>query len=182
MPMPPFPPPFVTALGWPQRWLLLGVAGAVMWLRILPLDQIKTCEPEGIIALEFAWSAPRAAAILDAWRGIESAARIQTWWDMLFLLCYPTALALACAMLADLRADPVATIGAFVAWAVLAAIPLDAIENLAMLRMLAQGASQSLARLASLCAGIKFTLLLAAVGKLILGGGATLFRYLALRT
>lgn len=121
----------------------------------------------------------RVAAGLDAWRGIESAARIQTWWDMLFLLRYPTALALACAMLADLRADPVATIGAFVAWAVLAAIPLDAIENLAML---AQGASQSLARLASLCAGIKFTLLLAAVGKLILGGGATLFHYLALRT
>ena len=82
-------------------------------------------------------------------------------------------------MLSEAEQNPVAMIGAFVAWAVLAATPLDATENLAMLTMLSQGASEFLAKLATWCAGLKFTLLLAAVGYLLVAGTATLVRRFA---
>lgn len=176
-------PPFTLLLTWPQRWLLLGVllalAALVMFGRLGPLDEIlKTREPGGILALEFAWSGERAARILTAWEGLEAVVRLQTRWDYLFLLCYPLALSLACAMLVDAPGNPVPMIGAFVAWAVLAAIPLDAVENLSMLRMVDRGAGDALAKLATWCAGLKFTLLLAAVGYLLTVGTATLVQRL----
>jgi hypothetical protein len=174
-------PPFTTLLSGPQRWLLLaallGVAAIVMVGRLGPLDQLlRTRVAAGIFALEFAWSGERAREVLAAWQGLEEVVRRQTWWDYLFLLCYPPALSLACAMLTDTQANPVPMIGAFVAWAVLAAVPLDAIENLAMLLMVDYGASEILAKLATWCAGLKFTLLLAAVGYLLVAGAATLVR------
>jgi hypothetical protein len=176
--------PFAALLGWPQRWLLLAtlitVAALVMFGRLGPLDQLlKARVPDGIFALEFAWSGERAAEILAAWRGLEAVVRLQTWWDYVFLLCYPLSLSLACAMLADVPANPVPMIGAFVAWMVLAAAPLDATENLAMLLMLEHGAGEALAKLATWCAGLKFTLLLAAVGYLLVAGAATLVRRVA---
>lgn len=172
-------PPFIAFLSWPQRWLLLavllGVAALVMFGRLGPLDQLlKAREPGGIFALEFAWSGRRATEILVAWQGLEEVVRLQTWWDYLFLLCYPLGIALACAMLADAPHNPVPLIGAFVAWAVLVAAPLDAIENLGMLLMVEYGASETLAKLTTWCAGLKFTLLLAAVGYLLTAGTATL--------
>ena len=57
-------------------------------------------------------------------------------------------------------------------------IPLDAVENLAMLRMVDHGASDALAKLATWCAGLKFTVLLAAVGYLLTVGTATLIQRL----
>jgi hypothetical protein len=172
-------PPFAALLGLPHRWLLLAaltaVAAIVMLGRLGPLDALlKVREPAGILALEFAWSGERAAQILTAWEGLEAVVRLQTRWDFLFLLCYPLALSLGCAMLAVAPSNPVPMIGVFVAWVVLAAIPLDAIENLSMLRMLDHGASDALARLATWCAGLKFTVLLAVVGYLLTAGGATL--------
>lgn len=172
-------PPFIVFLSWPQRWLLLAVllalAALVMFGRLAPLDLLlKAREPGGILALEFAWSGRRATEILIAWQGLESVLRLQTWWDYLFLLCYPLGLSLACAMLVDAQHNPVPLIGAFVAWAVLAAAPLDAVENLAMLLMVDYGASETLAKLTTWCAGLKFTLLLAAVGYLLTAGTATL--------
>jgi len=172
-------PPFVAQLNWPQRWLLLAVllavAAFVMFGRLAPLDQLlKAREPGGIFALEFAWSGERASEILAAWQGLEAVVRQQTWWDYLFLLCYPLSLSLACAMVTDAQTNPVAMIGAFVAWAVLAAAPLDAVENLAMLLMVDYGAGEALAKLATWCAGLKFILLLAGVGYLLVAGTATL--------
>lgn len=174
-------PPFTAWLGWPQRWLLLavllGVAALVMFGRLGPLDQLlKARVPEGIFALEFAWSGDRAREILAAWQGLEDVVRLQTGWDYLFLLCYPLSISLACAMLADFPANPVPMIGAFVAWAVLMAAPLDAVENLAMLLMVKHGAGATLAKLATWCAGLKFTLLLAGVGYLLVAGAATVVR------
>lgn len=174
-------PPFFAWFSGPQRWGLLvaltAVAALVMAARLAPLDHILQARvPQGILALEFAWSEARARELLAAWQGLEAVIRLQTWWDYLFLLCYPLALSLACAMLSGAPGNPVPMVGAFVAWAVLAAVPLDAIENLAMLRMMDQGASETLAKLATWCAGLKFTVLLAAVGYLLTVGVASLWQ------
>lgn len=175
--------PFAFLESWPLRWLLLaallGAAALIMFSRLGPLDQLLRAKvPDGIFALEFAWSGERARTILAAWQGLEAVVRVQTHWDYAFLLCYPAGLSLACAMLTDAPANPVAMIGAFVAWATLTAAPLDAVENWAMLQMVASGASQPLARLATWCAGLKFTMLLAAVGYLLTAGAATAVRRL----
>lgn len=173
--------PFAFLASWPLRWLvlaaLLAVAVLVMFGRLGPLDELlKTKVPDGIFALEFAWSGEQAGEILAAWQGLEAVVRVQTYWDYLFLICYPLGLSLACAMLADAPANPVPMIGMFVAWATLAAAPLDATENLAMLQMVASGASEVGAKLATWCAGLKFTVLLAAVGYLLTVGAATAIR------
>lgn len=173
--------PFAFVANWPLRWLalviLLTVAAAVMFARLGPLDELlQEKVPAGIFGLEFAWSGERAREILEAWAGLEAVVRVQTYWDYAFLLCYPVALSLACAMLADAPANPVPLIGIFVAWATLAAVPLDALENLAMLQMVAHGASEALAKLATWCAGLKFTVLLAAVGYLLTSGVVTAIR------
>lgn len=177
-------PPFAFLQGWPMRGLvfitLAVIAGLVMVYRLGPLDDVlRTRVSGGILALEFAWTGEGADAVLSAWKGLESVAVLQTRWDFLFLLCYPAALSVACVMLSDAPANPVPMIGVFVAWVVLAAIPLDALENLAMLRMFESGASEGLAKLATGCAGLKFTVLLAAFGYLILAGAATLWQRLS---
>lgn len=171
-------PPFAFLQGWPLRGLVFAIlatiAGLVMLFRLGPLDDVlRTRVPGGILAFEFAWTGEAAEAILSAWRGLEPVAILQTRWDFLFLLTYPVALSVACVMLSDAPANPVAMIGVFVAWAVLAAVPLDAMENLAMLWMLEHGAREGLAKLATGCAGVKFTVLLAAVGYLLLAGAVT---------
>ena len=63
-----------------------------------------------------------------------------------------------------------AALGFFLSWAMLAAGPLDAVENWALLRMLKLGASEPLAQLAGWCAGGKFLLAYAGLGYIVLQG------------
>lgn len=87
---------------------------------------------------------------------------------------FPLLLSLACAMLAESPSNSMAAVGIFISWAVLSAGPLDALENVALLRMLDQGASQLLARLAGWCAGAKFALVFSGLGYVMLQGLAVL--------
>ncbi len=130
--------------------------------------------PEGILSYEFAWTKPEADSILISWGRIKDTARQQLLWDFGFLVFYPLALALACAMLSGSSFNKMAAVGVFISWAVLLAGPLDAIENLALLRMLATSGSDFLARLAGFCAGVKFALVYSSLGYLVLQGLATL--------
>ena len=103
--------PFAFLESWPLRWLLLaallGAAALIMFSRLGPLDQLLRAKvPDGIFALEFAWSGERVRTILAAWQGLEAVVRVQTHWDYAFLLCYPAGLSLACAMLTDAPGQP----------------------------------------------------------------------------
>jgi hypothetical protein len=131
--------------------------------------------PGGIVAYELAWSAERAGEILEAWRPVREVARRQLVLDFGFLVLYPLALSLACALLS--QASPgggVAAAGAFLSRAVLLAGPLDAVENLALLRMLGAGPGDAPARLAAVCAGVKFLLVFCAFAYLLVRGAALL--------
>lgn len=126
---------------------------------------------QGGFSYQFAWTSGRAAEILGSWQGeTRRVARRSLLVDFGFLLVYPLLLALACAMLADSPLNRMAAVGVFLAWLVLLAAPLDAVENLALLRMLDAGPSAPLARLAGWAAGLKWSLAFAAVGYLILQG------------
>jgi hypothetical protein len=73
-------------------------------------------------------------------------------------LFYPIGLALACWVLASGRAGWFAQAGVCIGFSVLACAPLDATENMALLRMLDKGADDATARMAAICATIKFFL------------------------
>lgn len=154
--------PFAALRGAQRRALLLvllACAAALLLLRLGPLDEVlKTREPGGIFALQLAWTGARAQQILAAWRGLEDAVRLQTRWDFAFLLVYPALLSLACAMAAEARAGRWREAGLLVSWTSLAAAPLDGIENLLILGMLADGASSGEVLLLGLLATLKFSL------------------------
>lgn len=138
--------------------------------------------PLGIVSFELAGSAAAAAAILESWppRAREEAL-FSLGLDYLYLVLYPLFLSLACARLAQGRRGGAARAGGWLAWAVLAAAPLDAVENGALVALLWQGPGEGAARLAWLCAAPKFALValalayaLGMLGALLLrrGGGA----------
>jgi hypothetical protein len=132
--------------------------------------------PSGIGSFEFAWSQGRAEQILDSWANLVGTARCQLLIDFGFLILYPLAISLGCGMLAESPHNSFGAPGLFVSWAVLAAGPLDAAENFALLHMLGSGASEAAARVAGWCAGLKFVLVYAGLGYFVLQGLAVLLR------
>lgn len=154
---------------WPVLAALLVVTlvfAVVLRRQGRPLDQAGA----SIVDYELAWSRAGAQAVLDGWQALVSTARKQILIDFGFLLVYPPLLALACAMLSESPRNELAAVGLFLSWAVLAAAPLDAVENLALLSMLDRGAADAPARLAGWCAGLKFTLVFAGLGYAVLQG------------
>ena len=125
--------------------------------------------PAGIVGFELAFSRERAASMLHAWtvNGALASARESLRLDFAFLLAYPVSLGLGCRILARRNAGWFDRVGQQFSYAVFACIPLDATENLALLRMLDAGASSGMARIAGIAATIKFALVLGAVVFLI---------------
>lgn len=162
----------------PYRWALLAILVIATTILAIKLtnqgEPLRKAVPEGILAYEFAWSAQKAESILVSWAALKETVRQQLIWDFGFLVAYPLLFSLACAMLADSPSNKMAMVGVFISWAVLAAMPLDAIENLALLRMLDTGADKLLAQLAGICAGLKFTVVYSALGYIVLQGLGTL--------
>lgn len=151
--------------------LLLIVAvlafGCYLGKQGAPLDRLL---PHGVLDIAAPWSTERAQAINQALgdSGI-AAARRHTALDFIFLVLYPLALSLACALLAAALPGKPGAIGMMVAWAVLCAAPLDAVENLAMLQLLAGSTSAPWPQLATVCAAVKFTLVLGALAFAVVG-------------
>jgi len=159
----------------PYQWALLvilcaGTAGFAMMLTAQGKPLRTSAAPHGILAYEFAWNRDRAAQILGSWSSLKDTAQQQLLLDFGFLILYPILLSLACAMLAESPLNSMAIVGCFVSWVMLAAGPLDAVENFALLRMLDVGASEGLARLAGWCAGVKFLLVYSGLGYIALQG------------
>ena len=161
-------------------WVLLTMATLAMgnYLQRLGIE-LNQFLPNGILDLEASGSTQRANEILKALghKGI-SLARQQTQADFLFLLLYPLAISLACSLLASNLPGSIGMIGGMIAWAILLAIPLDATENLAILRQLSGHTEAPWPQLAVACASIKFTLVTGGLGFTIGGFGLRLVHYL----
>jgi len=145
------------------RWWFLCLIGlgTLVFLVILTVQGRPlrtTAAPSGIMSFELAWSEARTAAILSSWEDVARVARRQILFDFPFLALYPLFLSLSCAMISLARGGNSATLGAILASLLLLAAPLDATENVVLLKMLAHGASTSAARIATVCASLKFVL------------------------
>jgi hypothetical protein len=145
----------------------LGAANLAIGSAMLPAELgMRRVAGHGIVALEFAGSERRARALMRAWGrdGRRGARRLQ-WLDFAYLATYAPFLRLATLAAGERLArrgrHSLAGLAPQLAQAQLAAGALDAVENAALLSMLADARGDGLPRLAFGCAAAKFALLAA---------------------
>ena len=153
-----------------RRTFFLGAAAAIGLTIALGRigAPLKTpAAPDGIISFELAGSRARAGAILASWDvATRDAAQLSLVVDYVYLIAYPLAISLGCALVAGRlrpRRPDLATVALALSWAVLVAGVLDAIENAALLRQLAAGPGAITSRLAQVAALAKFALVAASL-------------------
>jgi hypothetical protein len=161
------PPPYRRVL---LAVCLAGSAGLMLVLTVQGMPLRNPAAPLGVVSFELARTQDRAEQILESWRGLERTAERQLLIDFGFLIVYPALLALCCAMLSEAAAGRLQAVGVCISWAVLAAGPLDALENIALLQMLRHGAGAALAQTAAGCASLKFLAVFFAFGYIAFGG------------
>lgn len=163
----PVPP---RARGW-LFWPLLALSIVLM----AAMDgRLRTdAAPRGIVSLELAGNERRAHRIYDSWEDADRQfARRSIRLDFLFLLSYSTAIGLATAWAADVlraRQASLAGSGAILAWLQWLAALLDAVENVALWRMLQGYLAQPYPRIAQCCAVPKFLIVLAGFAYVVRG-------------
>lgn len=126
----------------------------------------------GILDLEFAWTAAQATTILTAWGPTLIPLEIQgTYLDFAFIPSYATLITGLTLLLTRRFTGRVKTIGFLIALLPLFAGLLDGIENIHLLIMMA--APTTIAEItpliASLCASIKFALLIITITYFFIG-------------
>lgn len=168
----------------PHRWWALAFfTVATVTLACILSSQGKSLRtpaaPVGILSYEFSWNRVQAEAILKSWENRKEIARQQLKWDYVFSMFYPLLLSLACGLLGNIPSNERAIIGTILSWVVLLTGPLDAIENYVLLVMIQSGASESMAKTAGWCAGLKFVLVYAALGYMAFEGIPALFKMIS---
>ncbi len=93
--------------------------------------------PMGILDLEFAYNMSKTVTVLNAWAPTPqldniTVAKINTWWDFVFLFFYAGFLFIACKKIAATFNGPVARAGNIIAKAAILAGILDILENIGM--------------------------------------------------
>ena len=147
-------------------WLFLTTLSLVLLVQLTVMGGPLHLPPAsaGIVSFELAFTAARAAAILDAWRGagVLETARVSLGLDVVFLMVYPPWLALTVALLRGSGQQHTTSrfddLGRLLMWLVLLCAPLDGLENYLLWQTLADGATPTRALLAGSAATIKFLL------------------------
>jgi hypothetical protein len=149
-------------------WLFFATLSLVLLLQLRGLDAplVTPDTTWGILSYEFAFTVARAQVVLDAWKaaGALEAARVSLGVDGGFLLAYPLFFWSSIRLLRRFDGTRLDRLGHTVGAAVLACIPLDALENVLLWRMIDDGPSAASAALAGVAATLKFILILAASG------------------
>lgn len=143
-------------------WLFLATLSLVLMVQLRLADGALTSPdtPWGIVGFELAFTQARAAEIMAVWRsmGVTESALVSLGVDVAFLLVYPFMFRSLVQVLRRDDGSAFQRVGAPLAFAVLLCIPLDALENALLWRMLVSGASTPLALMAGVAATLKFLL------------------------
>jgi len=129
--------------------------------------------PYGIVSFELAFSPARAQEMISSWSTDAQlrAAFIQGL-DFLFPLVYSAALGLGCLLAANVlsaRDKPFKGLGVILAWALVLAALCDYFENIALVVQLFGKVQSPYPEIAGVCAVIKFSLILGAIGYILYG-------------
>ena len=119
----------------------------------------------GILDLEFAYNTSKTTPIIISWQqtGNIGAAKINTYWDFLFLFFYAGFLFFVCKKIAANSKGPVAKAGNIIAKAALLAGLFDVLENAGMLLTLNNQGSSTVAFFTTFFSVIKWTLVIVTV-------------------
>ncbi len=151
---------------------LLFLAGTAIMMVVMSETgaSLKTnTTPMGIINLELPFTQEKAAAVLTAWeattdeKGVSNikVARVNTWWDFLFILFYSGLLFSIVQLMTSKSKSGWYKAGKLLQTGVWAIALLDIAENIGMFYMLNNGASSSLVVAGtSVCAAVKWGLVL----------------------
>ncbi len=138
--------------------------------QLLDLPLRTSAAPNGILSFELAGTIEKADAILQSWDSrAQLFAAFSLGLDYLFLFAYGLTISLGVLMVAEKHGGRFSEIGKIIGWGVLLASLLDAIENLALWRLLSGWAQPHCAGTAAISATIKFGLLLLGMGFAFIG-------------
>ena len=153
------------------------LVGTSIWLAAMGRALVTQDAPNGIVSYELAGSLVASDAIIRSWSpGASSIAMLSLGFDYLYLFVYPAWLSLAVVRSSASLGGAWARAGAATSWLVLAAAPLDAVENYSLVQQLIHGASELHAQVAWWCAVPKFALVALAAAFLVMAGSARLLR------
>lgn len=138
--------------------------------RVLDAPLRTPAAPNGIVSFEFAWSPGVSVEIVNSW---SEYARLMAAFglglDYLFMPIYALTLSLGIWLAAGRHAGWFARLGAWMGWAALLAPIFDAVENYGLLRSLLSQLFSLWPFVASVCATVKFSLLLIGLSYALIG-------------
>ncbi len=162
----------------PRRSIVVGVVLAALISFVVLVYFFQVIEAAvastgyGILNLEFAWTASQASTILAAWGPSLTPLEIQgTYLDFAFIPSYAALIAGLTLLLSRRFTGRAKTLGFLCVLATPIAGLLDVVENLHLLIMMAAPTTivDSIPFTASLCASIKFALLIATISYFLTG-------------
>ena len=141
---PPLRGPFASRSAATRRrilWIAGGVALAIWVFLFIQDSQIRDSGGPGIIAFEVAGTEDEAEEILEEWGNEgQDDARVSILADFPYLIAYSVFLAVGCTIASERLGRRgmrlLARIGPLLGWSMFAAAAFDAIENVAMLRVI----------------------------------------------
>lgn len=160
--------------------LLLALTLVLMvWLRILDRPLQTPAAPQGIVSYELSGTLANAQAIIDSW-GAEGRvyAGLSLGIDYLFMLAYAGAIGLGCALIGgrlSSRRKRLGALGGLLAWGLIVAGLLDALENFALIQTLLGSTETMWPPIARGSAVGKFLLITLGLLYALIGGGIALF-------
>ena len=162
-------------------FFLLGTVAMMFVMAKTGASLKTTATPHGILDLEFAYNTAKTAGIMQAWAPTAeldniAAARINTYWDFLFLFFYAGFLFLACKRIAAKTGAGFSKAGHIVAKGAVAAGFLDILENSGMLLTLSGQGSSAIAFCTTIVALVKWVLAIMGVLYVLIGVLALGFR------
>ena len=160
--------------------LLLILTLAVMAALIYFDTHLKTkAAPNGILSYEFAGNLSTAQNMIKSWgEDGQIYAGLSMGLDYLFLIVYAFTIGLGCVLTGEKLSEKFASaniIGSILAWGLIIAALLDAIENYALIKILLGSVEEFWLTIAWVCAAPKFALVGFGLLYLIIGTILTFF-------
>jgi hypothetical protein len=125
---------------------------------------VNSSSPNGIVSFELARSSEKASFMIASWDANEKAhAAFGLGFDYLFILIYTATFTLACHLAAGRFKGGISRLGNFLAWGVLLAALLDAVENIGLWNSIIGNSNSTWPIISFWCALPKFALLLLSI-------------------
>ncbi len=158
-----------------KAFVVLTLCAMALMLALMILGApLKTEQaPLGIVSFEFAKTPLQAHRMIESWGQTGPIyAALNLGLDYLFLVLYPSSVALGCALLSETlryKQRRLSGAGTLLSWMQFGAGGLDAVENFALIKIVFGSQQPLWPQLAWCCALIKFAIVAAGLGYVITG-------------